>query len=113
MIQRQGCVRIALGVGGLDDVGGAGDDVELHPVRVGFLVESVRLDGTVDGSDFIAWSTNKFTASLLWSKGNFNADSMVDDLDRLIWDENKFTSSDGGSTTPEPGTGLLLLIAVV
>ena len=55
-----------------------------------------NLDGAVDGLDFIAWNTYKFSRDPIysWTKGNFNGDSVVDGEDFLIWNEHKFTSAD-------------------
>ena len=37
-------------------------EVNLGPGRV-FLLGDANLDGVVDGPDFLAWNTNKFTSS--------------------------------------------------
>lgn len=78
-----------------------------------YKLGDANIDGVVDGSDFISWSTAKFTANLLWSKGNFNADAVVDGQDLLLWNDNKFTSSDEVTAVPEPTTGILSLLGLV
>ncbi|MEM7314838.1 MAG: PEP-CTERM sorting domain-containing protein, partial [Planctomycetota bacterium] len=68
-----------------------------------------NLDGVVDVPDFNIWNSNKFTARILWSEGNFNGDDVVDVSDFNLWNGNKFTASDA-ATVPEPAAlfGLLL-----
>ncbi|MEM8681243.1 MAG: hypothetical protein AAGF97_17995, partial [Planctomycetota bacterium] len=61
-----------------------------------YLLGDANLDGTVDGLDFIAWNSNKFQASGLWSLGDWNADGTTDGQDFLHWNNNKFQSADGG-----------------
>jgi hypothetical protein len=61
-----------------------------------FKAGDATLDGTVDGSDFGVWNSNKFTASNRWCQGDFNQDNNVDGSDFGVWNSNKFTSSDAG-----------------
>ncbi len=58
------------------------------------LYGDANLDGTVDGQDFLAWNTNKFTSTSAWCDGDFNADGTVDGSDFLIWNASKFTTAD-------------------
>jgi hypothetical protein len=67
-----------------------------------YLPGDANLDGSVDGSDFNIWNSNKFTAVAAWCNGDFSADGSVDGSDFNIWNSNKFTSSDGVSVVPEP-----------
>ena len=60
-----------------------------------YLPADANLDGIVDGLDYIAWNTNKFSALATWSGGDFNANGFVDGQDFIIWNEHKFQSSDG------------------
>lgn len=77
-----------------------------------FLNADSNLDGTVDGQDFLTWNSTKFTDSLNWTDGNWDATNPVDGQDFLIWNSNKFlSSSDGAAAVPEPA-GFLLLGAV-
>ena len=78
-----------------------------------YQLGDANLDGLVDGQDFIAWNSAKFTPSLRWSDGNFNADGFVDGQDFIAWNGNKFTSSDGASAVPEPAAGMVLFIAMI
>jgi hypothetical protein len=61
-----------------------------------------NLSGSVDGSDFGLWNSNKFTSVAAWCSGDFNADGSVDGSDFGIWNANKFTSADAGTVVPEP-----------
>ena len=63
------------------------------PCGAAYLVGDANLDGSVDGQDFIAWNSSKFTNTPLWSNGNFNGDGAVDGQDFIAWNTNKFTSS--------------------
>lgn len=75
-----------------------------------FLPGDSNLDGIVDGLDFIAWNSAKFTSVAAWSQGDFNADGGVDGLDFIIWNDYKYTSSeDLVVSIPEPSALLLLL----
>ncbi len=67
-----------------------------------YLVGDADLDGSVDGSDFIAWNMHKFTNTAAWCSGDFTADGSVDGSDFIAWNMNKFTSADGVSAVPEP-----------
>ena len=69
-------------------------EVNLGPGKV-YLLGDATLNGSVDGEDFIAWNSNKFTSNTSWCGGNFNADLVVDAVDFIIWNDNKFQSSDG------------------
>lgn len=75
-----------------------------------YLGADSTLDGTVDGQDFLAWNTNKFTDGALWSGGDWNADGTSDGPDFLIWNTLKFMSSDGASAVPEPASAPLWLL---
>jgi hypothetical protein len=55
-----------------------------------YLLGDANLDGTVDGLDFIAWNTNKFTVVAAWSAGDFTANGVVDGLDFIVWNSHKF-----------------------
>ncbi|MEM8679613.1 MAG: PQQ-dependent sugar dehydrogenase [Planctomycetota bacterium] len=68
-------------------------------------------DGTVDGTDFIVWNSNKFNSGTNWLSGDFNGDGTTDGADFVIWNNNKFTSVDV-STVPEPALGLSLLLGL-
>ncbi len=77
-----------------------------------YLLGDADLDGNVNGSDFLVWNSNKFTATAAWCSGDFDADGNVNGGDFLIWNSNKFTSADV-SAVPEPATGLLMLGALL
>ena len=76
-------------------------------IGAAYLVADANLDGAVDGSDFIAWNTNKFSATTNWTDGDFNGDGVADGQDFIDWNNNKFMSSDV-SSVPEPA-GIALL----
>ena len=78
-----------------------------------YKLGDANLDGLVDGQDFLAWNSAKFTSSLLWSDGNFNADGFLDGQDFIAWNGNKFTSSDGASAVPEPAAAMLVFITII
>ena len=78
-----------------------------------YKLGDANLDGIVDGQDFLAWNAAKFSNSLRWSDADFTADGVVEGQDFLAWNANKFTSSDGASAVPEPGTGLVSLVAML
>ena len=59
-----------------------------------YLLGDANLDGFVDGSDFLRWNDNKFTANSAWSAGDFNVDGAVDGVDFLVWNDHKFQSAD-------------------
>ncbi|MEM8680345.1 MAG: hypothetical protein AAGF97_13435 [Planctomycetota bacterium] len=88
--------------------GAASENGLASPYKLG----DATLDGTVDGSDFLAWNDNKFDNSLQWNAGDFNSDGVVDGADFLAWNSNKFTSSDGVNAVPEPSLLTLLLAGV-
>lgn len=58
-----------------------------------YLLGDANLDGVVDGQDFIAWNSNKFSATGKWSQADWNADGITDGQDFIIWNTNKFQSS--------------------
>lgn len=75
-----------------------------------YLIGDANLDGIVDGQDFIAWNTNKFSATGKWTKADFNADGVSDGQDFIAWNGNKFMSSDGQTVVPEPAWGAVTLL---
>ena len=75
-----------------------------------YLQGDANLDGTVDGSDFLIWNSNKFQEVAAWCAGDFNADGSVDGSDFLIWNSNKFQSADQ-LAVPEPSSLVLLWLA--
>ena len=78
-----------------------------------FLAGDFNLDGFVDGQDFIIWNGEKFTSTGKWSLGDANGDGFTDGQDFIIWNGNKFLSSaDGLSAVPEPGSLVLLGMAL-
>jgi hypothetical protein len=79
-----------------------------------YLRGDSNLDGTVDGSDFINWNSNKFTELARWTGGDFNADGVVDGVDFVLWNTNKFTSSFSGPPTvvPEPNSLVFTIISL-
>ena len=81
------------------------------PSQEPFLLGDANLDGTVDGTDFLAWNQNKFDQVAAWTAGDFNADGVVDGLDFVAWNANKFTSADV-SAVPEPVLNLLVATAL-
>ncbi|MEM8679706.1 MAG: hypothetical protein AAGF97_10180, partial [Planctomycetota bacterium] len=79
-----------------------------------YLVGDANLDGNVDGADFVAWNSNKFTAVAAWCSGDFNADGLVDGSDFIAWNDNKFTSADAAMiAVPEPTTSFTLCGLVI
>ena len=50
-----------------------------------YIMGDANLDGSVDGSDFSYWNTNKFQLTGLWSAGDFNADGSTDGSDFSLW----------------------------
>ncbi len=79
-----------------------------------YLPGDANLDGVVDGSDFLAWNSHKFTPTTGWCAGNFNADSVVDGSDFLIWNSHKFLSSDQSQVAvPEPTGCILILLSLI
>jgi hypothetical protein len=77
-----------------------------------FLNGDANLDGTVDGQDFLTWNDTKFSPTDAWCFADFNADGTSDGADFLIWNTNKFQSSDQFASVPEPGSGLMVLLAL-
>ena len=73
-------------------------EANLGPGRT-YLLADANLDGTVDGQDFLAWNTNKFSAVPAWSAGDWNGDGTVDGQDFLLWNTFKFQSADGRSSS--------------
>ncbi len=80
-----------------------------------YLVADANLDGTVNGTDFLIWNSNKFNATAAWSMGDFNADGVTDGRDFLLWNKNKFLVSNGTAFVPEPRAigGRFLLAALL
>ncbi len=79
-----------------------------------YLPGDANLDGTVDGEDFIAWNSNKFTPAAAWTAGDLNADGLVDGLDFIVWNAFKFQSaSSPSSAVPEPSIGILFVGVLV
>jgi hypothetical protein len=76
-----------------------------------YLVGDADLNGVVDGLDFLAWNSNKFSAIAAWTAGDFTADGFVDGLDFLAWNENKFLSS--ALAVPEPHVLFLLAVSLI
>ncbi|HEY6565812.1 MAG TPA: hypothetical protein VIY86_15115, partial [Pirellulaceae bacterium] len=58
-----------------------------------------NLDHVIDGSDFNAWNTSKFTSGG-WAQGDFTCDGIVDGSDFNVGNQNKFT----GGSRPGPGS---------
>jgi len=90
-------------------LGGAANSASGNP----YLQGDANLDGTVDGQDFLAWNSSKFTNTAAWTAGDFNGDGVVDGGDFLTWNSNKFTSADGHdgyASVPEPSSMLLVLL---
>ncbi len=85
-----------------------GDAASVNGLASPYKIGDANLDGFVDGQDFIVWNGNKFTSTLLWSKGDFTADGFADGQDFIEWNMNKFTSSDV-VTVPEPSSWISLL----
>ncbi len=104
------------------------------PSGASYLLGDADLDGTVDGSDFLLWNANKFSATAAWCAGDFDADGLVDGSDFLLWNANKFTSADltsplnmkrsfdnehlifnasGSQVVPEPQSALLAIAGLV
>ncbi len=77
-----------------------------------YKLGDANLDGFVDVSDFNSWNASKFTADLLWSRGNFNADGFVDVSDFNAWNANVFTNSEGVNAVPETGAGTLVFFGL-
>lgn len=76
-----------------------------------YLLGDATLDGNVDGTDFLRWNSNKFTATAAWCSGDFNADGSIDGVDFLEWNGHKFQSADEFVAVPETCVALQLLIA--
>jgi hypothetical protein len=72
------------------------------------LPGDANLDGSVNGQDFVAWNTHKFTSVPSWCSGDFNADGEVNGPDFVIWNNHKFQTADARAIVPEP-CGLLLV----
>ncbi len=64
-----------------------------HGLSVPYLLGDANLDGSVDGSDFGIWNSNRFTLVARWCAGDFNATGAVDGSDFAIWNANKFQSA--------------------
>ena len=76
-----------------------------------YKLGDANLDGAVNGADFVAWNSSKFSESLRWDQGDFNADGIVDGRDFVAWNTNKFTSS--ATPVPDPSQWVWLLALVV
>lgn len=77
-----------------------------------YLLGDVNLDGSVDGTDYLAWNSNKFTNTGGWLAADFNADGTTDGADFLLWNQFKFATSDVAAV-PEPSCGFgLALLAI-
>lgn len=88
----------------------AGEE-NLGPGRA-YLVGDATLNGVVDGQDFVAWNSNKFTTLAAWTGGDFTANGVVDGQDFVEWNGNKFMSSDAVAV-PEPSAALVLWLAAL
>ena len=86
----------------------AAEDELGSPYKLG----DANLDGSVDVTDFNAWNSNKFTATLNWDEGDFTGDGSADVSDFNSWNGTKFTSSDGITAVPEPTAAALLALAI-
>jgi hypothetical protein len=78
-----------------------------------YLLGDANLDGSVNGQDFLAWNSNKFTTLASWCSGDFNADGVINGQDYITWNSNKFTSSDEVSAVPEPSAGVVAISALI
>lgn len=76
--------------------------VNLGPGR-SYLAGDADLDGSVDGTDFGIWNSNKFNTTGKWSQGDFNVSGATDGSDFNIFNANKFTSADVAAV-PEPAS---------
>ena len=80
------------------------------------ILGDANLDGVVDGQDFLAWNSNKFSSGTSWASGDFNGDGVTDGQDYVHWNANKFTMADTGNAmmaVPEPAWGRCLGLGVV
>ncbi len=82
-------------------------------IGAAYLVGDANLDGTVDGLDFLAWNTNKFSPVSDWTGGEFTGNGNVDGQDFVTWNANKFQSSNDLAVVPEPKPSLGLLALAV
>ncbi|MEM8679606.1 MAG: hypothetical protein AAGF97_09670 [Planctomycetota bacterium] len=80
------------------------DDAGTMNLGAPYLVGDADLNGVVDGQDFIAWNSSKFTSNDTWTGGDFDANGIVDGQDFIAWNSNKFTSSIP-DVVPEPTSG--------
>ena len=78
-----------------------------------YLAADADLDGDVDGDDYDAWNTSRFTATAAFCSGDFTADGFIDGQDLLVWNALKFQSADSLSAVPEPAAMPLLLLALL
>ncbi|MEM8678494.1 MAG: fibronectin type III domain-containing protein, partial [Planctomycetota bacterium] len=86
----------------LVEAGAAGLTGSGDPVLVG----DANLDGVVDGQDFIAWNTHKFSVTGAWCQADFDANGLTEGQDFILWNNNKFTSAnDVNLTAPLDPTG--------
>ncbi len=77
-----------------------------------FLLGDANLDGVVDGVDFIAWNSNKFSLNDSWSAGDFDADGVVDGSDFIAWNANKFRAASTSLVVPEPTSVVVLIVSM-
>lgn len=80
-----------------------------------FQVADTNLDGIVDGIDFTAWNSNKFTFSdpiAPWQNGEWDGNGFVDGGDFTFWNLNKFNFI-GPRPVPEPSAVELLTVTVI
>ncbi len=78
-----------------------------------YLPGDANLDGFVDASDFNIWNSNRLSQTPAWCAGDFTADGAIDASDFNVWKSHRFMSSDGLAAVPEPGAGVLAIIALV
>src|SRR5439155_13135032 len=79
-----------------------------------------NLDGGVNAIDFNVLATNYGKTGQTWSQGNFNYDAigLVDSADFTLLSQNfnaspTLSAPSLGSLVPEPGSALLVAVAVV
>lgn len=90
----------AVGYGESADVLGPGGGVFMGRVVDGTAVlvrhtlyGDANLSGSVDGSDFNRWNTNRNTSGN-WTQADFNYDGLVNQSDLDLWSANRFTRAD-------------------
>ncbi len=79
-----------------------------------YLPGDANLDGSVDGSDFSIWNSDKFMSLAAWCSGDFDASGVIDGSDFNLWNNHKFTSSDEfrAASVPEPSAEVVLLVVL-